>query len=131
MQKKYQILDNIKERIIYFIENEKIKKVHFFNEIGVTSANFRGNQIKTSLSSNTIEKIITLYPHLNVEWVLTGKGEMYKNQEEVGIVMEPTENYNLKSEIIFAKDKTISILEREIEDLRSDKEFLKLIIKKM
>jgi hypothetical protein len=131
MQKKYQILDNIKERIIYFIENEKIKKVHFFNEIGVTSANFRGNQIKTSLSSNTIEKIITLYPHLNVEWVLTGKGEMYKNQEEVGIITEPTENYNLKSEIIFAKDKTISILEREIEDLRSDKEFLKLIIKKM
>ena len=45
----------------------------------MTSANFRGNAKKTPLNSTAIENILSEIPDLNTEWLLTGKGEMLKN----------------------------------------------------
>jgi hypothetical protein len=72
---------NIKDRIIYFIENQGIKKIDFFDKIEMTSANFRGNAKNTPLNSTTIENIFTHYPSLNLEWLLTGNGSMLKEQQ--------------------------------------------------
>ncbi|WP_445718226.1 hypothetical protein [Flavobacterium sp.] len=88
-------MTKIKERIIYFVENQGIKKIDFFNKIQVSSANFRGNAINTPLNSSSIENIIANYPQINLHWLITGKGEMLitKNKSEALKVEEPAETY--------------------------------------
>ncbi|MFY0481638.1 hypothetical protein ACI6PS_03460 [Flavobacterium sp. PLA-1-15] len=119
MQEKLPKFEFIKERVMYFIDNQRFKKVDFFNKIDVTSANFRGNQIKSSLSSTTIERIITNYPQLNLHWLITGKGKMLLSKEEInytvdenqlGVVNEPTNN-----------DDIIEVLKDQVAELKKDK----------
>ena len=59
-------------------EMEEITKENFFSNIGMTSANFRGIAQKRALNSEAIEIIITKYPHISPEWLLTGKGSMLR-----------------------------------------------------
>ncbi len=125
MQEKVNKFSSIKERIIHFIEYQGIKKKDFFDKIGITSANFRGKAQNTPLNSTTIENIFTQYPNINLNWLITGKGEMLLNNKNHNISKNDPTNDN---EIVTAQKKTISILEREVEDLRSDKEFLKNVI---
>ena len=72
----------IKERVVQVIEIKWIAKEKFFEKIGVTSANFRGNARKTPLNSTTIENILSEIPELNPEWLLTGKGSIFKESEK-------------------------------------------------
>ena len=71
----------IKERVVQVIEIKGIAKEKFFEKIGVTSANFRGNARKTPLNSTTIENILSEIPELNPEWLLTGKGSIFKENK--------------------------------------------------
>ncbi len=101
MQEKVNKMTKIKERIIYFVENQGIKKIDFFNKIQVSSANFRGNAINTPLNSSSIENIIANYPQINLHWLITGKGEMLvsENKSEILKVEEPTETYGKTEKI--------------------------------
>lgn len=71
----------IKERIIELIEYKGLAKENFYQDIGVTSANFRGKSKKRPLNSNAIENILSVVPDVNSEWLLTGKGSMLKNEQ--------------------------------------------------
>ncbi|MGL4364846.1 MAG: hypothetical protein ACRCSB_06550 [Bacteroidales bacterium] len=55
----------------------------------MTSANFRGNPLKTPLNSTAIENIFTLFPDVSLEWLITGKGSMLRNEDEMP-------NYNMQ-----------------------------------
>lgn len=58
----------------------------------------------------------------------------YQNIEENqnNILQEPTENYIIANNLIEAQQETITILKREVEDLRNDKNiFAKIIEKKL
>lgn len=68
----------IKERVIQVANYKGIKKETFFSRIGTTSANFRGKAKKTPLNSSTIENILSEFPDVNLEWLITGIGEMLK-----------------------------------------------------
>lgn len=70
----------IKERIIQVIENKGIAKEKFYDKIGMTSANFRGKAKESPLNSNAIENILSEIPDINVNWLITGKGEMFNRQ---------------------------------------------------
>jgi len=67
----------IKERIIQLIEYKKLTKETFFDKIGMTSANFRGNAKKTPVNSQAIENIFSEIPEVNLEWLITGRGNMF------------------------------------------------------
>jgi hypothetical protein len=71
----------IKDRIIKVIEFKGIAKEKFYSEIGMTSANFRGKAKETPLNSTAIENILSVIPDINLDWLLTGKGEMLKPQD--------------------------------------------------
>ena len=71
-------MTNIKERVLYFIENQGEKKETFFEDLGMSYANFKGVQKKSALGSDKIDKILSKYPDLNLEWLFSGKGEMLK-----------------------------------------------------
>lgn len=69
----------IKERIIKLIEFKGIPKEEFYVRIGMTSASFRGDAKNRPLNSNAIENIFSEIPDVNLEWLITGKGEMIKS----------------------------------------------------
>lgn len=87
-------MTNIKERVLYISDYYKIKKETFFNQLGLSYANFKGIQKKTSLSSDSIDRIMSSFPEVNPGWLITGKGKMLLNNSEPSIVNEPPLEYN-------------------------------------
>ena len=77
---------------MYFIENQGEKKETFFEDLGMSYANFKGVQKKSALGSDKIDKILSKYPDLNLEWLFSGKGEMQKS--------EPTKTETSKEESV-------------------------------
>lgn len=73
----------IKERIIQFVDSKGITKESFYGKIGMTSANFRGKAKETPINSTAIENILSEFPDLNLEWLITGKGEMTKPNNQI------------------------------------------------
>lgn len=69
----------IKERILQFVDFKGDTKERFYEKIGMSSANFRGKAKETPINSTAIENILAEYPDLNIEWLITGKGEMIKS----------------------------------------------------
>lgn len=66
----------IKERILTFIESEGIKKNAFFQETGIQASNFKGKNILSQPGSDMLVKILSIYPKLSAEWLMTGRGNM-------------------------------------------------------
>ena len=68
----------IKDRIMYLMEVKRVPKEKTFKELGVTSANFRSHAKETPVNSDVIEKLFAIFPDTNLEWLITGEGEMFK-----------------------------------------------------
>lgn len=85
----------IKERILQFIDYKGVVKERFYEKIGMTSANFRGKAKETPINSTAIENILSEFPDLNLEWLITGKGEMILgNTQNVDISNSNNKNLN-------------------------------------
>lgn len=90
----------IKDRIIQILEKKEIGKENFYKTIGMSSANFRGKAKETPINSNAIENILSEIPDLNSEWLLTGKGEMLKSEQ---------------NQELFEKQKKFDALKKQLE----------------
>lgn len=75
-----KILAPIKQRIIQYIEYKGIAKGRFFGSIEVSASNFRSKSLYSEVGGDVIAKISSIYPEINLEWLLTGKGNMLKNE---------------------------------------------------
>lgn len=71
-------LSNIKERILYLIEKKGDVKDSFFEKIGMTYGSFKGTAKKRPLNSDAIVNLLTIFPDVNLDWLLTGEGEMLR-----------------------------------------------------
>ena len=49
---------------------------YFFEEIGDSYANFKGAKLDIEPSADILVKIRTKIPNANIDWILTGEGEM-------------------------------------------------------
>lgn len=74
-------LPTIKDRVLYFAENEEGMLKIFFKKTGLNYNNFTGKSKKSDLQSKSVAEILTTYPHLNIEWLLTGRGAMLRDYE--------------------------------------------------
>lgn len=70
------ISSNIKERVIEIARYKGIALEKFFPMFGMTYGNFKGKSKKTPLNSTAIADISTLFPEINISWLITGNGEM-------------------------------------------------------
>lgn len=68
-------LTNVKQRILYFIENQGIRISKFYAESGVSYGILTQ---KNKMTEDNIVKFITKYPQISPEWLLTGEGEMLR-----------------------------------------------------
>lgn len=102
----------IKERVMQLLEVKGVAKENFFSDIGMSSANFRGAAKLTPLNSNAIANIFTVLPDVNLEWLITGKGDMFRSQQA-----QTTASSTALLEIIKDKDARIEKYIRENERL--------------
>lgn len=85
---------SVKNRIKEFVKHENISITDF--EKSINSSNGYVNSISKSVGLDKLELIIENYSKLNIEWLLTGQGEMLKKDQAV-IINESKANYgNLK-----------------------------------
>lgn len=69
-----------KERILKYIEKKKLTKTIFFNQTGIKRGFLDADKLNQAVSDEHFAKIIATYPDINLEWLLTGKGEMLKDK---------------------------------------------------
>lgn len=87
----------IKERILLFLREEKIKKNDFFNSIGIAASNFKGAAMGSELGGDKIIKILTLYSQLSPDWLLLDDGPMLRkgSSEQVTQEVLPSANESI------------------------------------
>lgn len=91
----------IKNRILQYIDYKNISKYKFYRETGIT----RGVLDKESgISEENIAKFIAYSDDINLNWLLTGKGEMLKGgynvHDKEKYVVEPIQSYQKSREVL-------------------------------
>ena len=64
--------ETAKQRVKQFLQAEGIKQSFFERKVGLKFGDFSG-----SLNSETLRRILELYPQINVRWLVFGEGDMY------------------------------------------------------
>ena len=74
-----------------FLEYNGIKKADFYQATGVADSNFKGKNLYSQPGGDVLVKILTSYPNMSAEWLLTGEGDMLKSKytEEPQIEVKP------------------------------------------
>ncbi|WP_370398412.1 hypothetical protein [Tenacibaculum dicentrarchi] len=73
---------NIKERILQVANYKGVSYQIFLKELDLNYSNFKGKQKFSGINSNSIERIISKYPELNLRWLITNEGEMIVSSEK-------------------------------------------------
>jgi hypothetical protein len=73
------------ERIIKLIEYLKLNKNSFSEEIGMSSNVTIGRIINENRNphQDTLKKIVDRFPQVNYDWLKTGEGEMFNNNQTI------------------------------------------------
>jgi uncharacterized protein (UPF0335 family) len=87
----------IKERILQITNIKDVSKESFFAKIGMTYGNFKGLAKKTPINSDALVKILTIYPDISPEWLVTGKGNMLRGEEPPAQQPEPVKSPTVES----------------------------------
>lgn len=72
----------IKGRVLQIANIKQITKKELFERLGVSASNFRGNGVYSEINADTIAKISTIFPDINLLWILTGKGSVYAQNSD-------------------------------------------------
>ena len=81
----------MKERILQFIGYKNINIAKFLQETGIKRGFLDADKLNVSVSGENIAKIVAIYPELNVEWLLSGQGDMVKGKrnDEAKLIKSP------------------------------------------
>lgn len=90
-------ISTIKDRILTYIEKRGIKKTEFYKATGLSESNFKGRNRLSQPGGDMLVKILTIYPELSAEWLLTGEGDMIKKDIDNSTSVE--ENISVETSI--------------------------------
>ena len=130
----------VKERLISFLQYEKIGQKKFADTVGLSAGYV--NAIRNSIQPATLDRISMHFPELNIGWLLTGEGSMLKEErlekmsgtlslkEVVGETQGEYPNYKeevfrLREECNRKANRIIELME-EVERLRKENTNLKI-----
>lgn len=109
-----QQISPIKKRILQVLDFKRVSRYKFYKESGIT----RGVLDKKSgISEDNVAKFIAYFDDISIEWLMTGKGGMLKNETVVAEKPEPDQSY-----IIEVQAKLIDKLEEEVKELKKARE---------
>lgn len=122
----------IKKNILYFIDNQSISKYELYQKTGISNGVLSQ---KGGMSEENTIKFLSYYTNVSADWLLTGKGDMFKkeglvqqahNNVSSTITQQQTinntedcqqlkeENKRLVQENSSLKDKIIQLMEEKI-----------------
>jgi hypothetical protein len=81
----------VKQRVKEFVKYKKISVRSFEHDCGLSYSYV--NSIRVSIQPDKVHKIALAIPDLNTGWLLTGEGEMLKNNEPKSNDMDYKEKY--------------------------------------
>jgi len=118
----------IVERIKEYLDSKGIKIATFEKSVGMSNASF-GKSLKNggTIGSDKLEIILSVYPDINPEWLLTGKGEMIRSlnnevKDGMGITSHVFRSILAdKDAIIVEKSEEIGRLKQRVEDLEQQR----------
>lgn len=64
----------VKERILYVAKIKGIRLADFCESIGQTYGNYKGENIKSAVSSEVLVRLLAIYPDVNADFILRGTG---------------------------------------------------------
>lgn len=73
--------NTVKERLNSFIKSQNIGQSKFEKKVGLSNGYV--NNISKSIGAEKLQRILNIYPELNENWLLTGEGEMLKQNNSV------------------------------------------------
>lgn len=93
MQENKQEKSPIKQNILLYLEKKGITQYEFYKQTGVTRGVLGQNN---GISEDNLTKFLAYYKDVNIEWLLTGKGNMLKEQERQNSSLINTESLNIE-----------------------------------
>lgn len=118
----------VKQRIREFIRHENMSDRAFTQSINVSPSYI--NNISKSMGIDIIYTIKSTYPKLNIEWLLTGFGDMI-HEETDSIHQKSSSESNQSSELVEALRSHISDLQSERDRLIDEREEMKAEIDRL
>lgn len=116
-----KILAPIKQRILQFIDFKGFDKGKFFSELGVAASNFRSKSLYSEVGAELVAKISSVYPELNLYWLINGSGEMiidvYSRAPEPRAKKQ--ENNTVSDEVVFY---SLKLAETQTELIKMQRE---------
>ncbi|MFS2950130.1 hypothetical protein AAH076_00755 [Bacteroides xylanisolvens] len=113
----------VKNRVKAYCETIQMTVSAFEKSIGV--ANGYVNSISKSIGIDKISLILENYPNLNIEWLLTGRGEMLKTKHTPEVLIpenEPSSSNKDNKNEITKQDVSASIIERLLTTIQEQAE---------
>ena len=109
----------IKERILKYLEINKITKQKFCELTGISYGNITGKAVESEFGGEQITEILRIFSDISPDWLLLGKGEMLREKcenverEGIGFVKIPADvwgSMQMQTASLKAKDEQISRL---------------------
>lgn len=118
---------NTKERLKSYCKSVGLTVKEF--EVSIGASNGYVNSISKGIGEDKLSIIIEKFPNLSIEWLLTGKGKMLKEEE----VTEVEDSYYKELYFEMKKEYTnvMGHLEQVTKDQRSIIESQKFLIEKL
>lgn len=108
-----------KYRIINYLDYKGISKPLFFSQTGIKRGFLDSDKLNQNISEEHIAKIIATYKDVNLQWLITGEGEMLKESNSITNTSTPKVSVlsNEKDERIKELKDMIALQKERIKDL--------------
>lgn len=117
------------ERILQIIDFKSISKNQFYKETGLSNGFL--DKVK-DIGVSKLELILKTYPEINPEFIIFGKGSMFKNEENLSVIQEEQAPYytrnnqndeiiEIQKQLLESQAREIKLLQEKIERLEGDK----------
>ena len=84
-------MDDVKSRLLQFADSQNFPKCEFYKKISIAQSNFSGSGTNSALSTDKIRHILNIFPDLNSDWLLLGRGEMLRSaSQSIGNITHST-----------------------------------------
>lgn len=105
-----------KANLLKYLEIKNEKKPDFYRKTGLSNGFLDKNE---HISSKNLEIIISIYTDLNLYWLITGEGSMYRTPGVMNEAPPPDrdEVVRLLREKVADQQKIIGLLEEKVEAL--------------
>lgn len=82
----------ILDRIKLYIDTKGISIAAFEKSVGMSNASFsKSLKNNGAIGTDKLENILSIYPDISPEWLLTGQGDMLKEEPSLSVSMNPQE----------------------------------------